>query len=99
MAASENSRTNEYTSKRFYVGNLFHEDQKIPDSESMSQYESYVGQVNSKCSDDIMDSDELKERLEPLKLLIDLKRQDDGFSSRKENPSFCKSSYFSTTNQ
>ena len=25
MAASENSRTNEYTSKRFYVGNLFHD--------------------------------------------------------------------------
>ena len=88
-----------YDGSNLNVGNLFHEDQKIPDSESMSQYESYVGQVNSKCSGDTMDSDELKERLEPLKLLIDIKRHDDGFSSRKENPSFCKSSYFSTTNQ
>ena len=88
-----------YDGSNLNVGNLFHEDQKIPDSESISQYESYVGQVNSKCSGDTMDSDELKERLEPLKLLIDLKRHDDGFSSRKENPSFCKSSYFSTTNQ
>ena len=81
------------------LGRIFHEDQKVPDSESISEYESYVDQLNSKCYSDSMDAEELKEKLKALKMFIDTKNFDDGFSSRKENPSFCKSSNISTTNQ
>ena len=81
-------------------GSIFHEDQKLPDSEEIAEYEGYVETINSKCyGDDSTDSEELKERLEAIKMFIDLKKFDDGFSSRKENPSFCKSSNISTTNQ
>ena len=81
------------------LGKIFDEESNIPDSDSISKFESFLDLIKSKCDYDSMDTEELKERLEALKMFIDMKKFDDGFSSRKENPSFCKSSNMSTTNQ
>lgn len=82
------------------LGSIFHEEQRLPDSEEIAEYEGYVEQLKSKCDDyDLIDTEEMKKRLEAIKMFIDMKKFDDGFSSRKENPSFCKSSNISTTNQ
>ena len=81
------------------LGKIFDEESKVPDSELISKFESDLDLIKSKCDEDFMDTEELKERLKALKTFIDMKKFDDGFSSRKENPSFCKSSNVSTTNQ
>ena len=86
------------------LGKIYHiyrEDQNIPDSESMFKLEGYVDSLKSKCDSeyDEMDPEVLKEKLIAIKRFIDVKKFDDGFSSRKENPSFCASSNVSTTNQ
>ena len=81
------------------TGKIFHEDQKLPDSEYISEFESYLELIKSKCFYDSMTPKELDENLKALKMFIDVKKFDDGFSSRKENPSFCKISNVTTVNQ
>ena len=86
-----------YDGPNLNLGNIL--SQALPESDIISTFESSVAQLNSQCySDDIVSTD-LKAKLKDLKSFIDLKKFEDGFSSRKENPSFCKPTIRSTSNK
>ena len=88
-----------YDGPYFNIGNMFSQDNGLAYNEIFVNIENSVGQVNSKCEQDELSTEDLKERLDNLKIFIDAKKFDDGFSTRKENPSFCKSTNKATTNK
>ena len=87
-----------YNGPSLNMGNIL--SQALPDSEFIPTFESSIAQLNSQCDvDDIVSKDFLTEKLIDLKSFIDDKKFDDGFSSRKENPSFCRPTSMSTSNK
>ena len=87
-----------YNGPSLNMGNIL--SQALPESDFIPIFESSIAQLNSQCDiDDVVSKDSLKEKLNDLKSFIDAKKFDDGFSSRKENPSFCRPTSISTLNK
>ena len=87
-----------YNGPSLNMGNIL--SQALPESDFIPIFESSIAQLNSQCDiDDVVSKDSLKEKLNDLKSFIDAKKFDDGFSSRKENPSFCRPTSISTSNK
>ena len=81
----------------YQLGKIFSPDPYLMDY--IDEIEFNVAGLKSRCEDDELSSEELKEKLKKLKDFIDVKKFDDGFASRRGATSLCKPSNTSTTNK